>query len=234
MLTSRSIYALRSLLNALAPLIGAEDALNGKAVSPGWANEASPEQLTAWAARGLELAKDEMERIAEEACAIEYGRHMHARLALRRSDADDESRLARPLLDLLRDHALDFHGAFRRLTRFRPGVVKDEGALEAFVGGLLELCPEPDRLDRERARSDWKAWLKNYAARIESERGLWGGATDADVETQREAAAKVANPRFVLRQWLLEEVIKQVETDAESGKRVLRKVLHVSKVMHGR
>lgn len=175
-----------------------------------------------------------MERIAEEACAIEYGRHMHARLALRRFDADDESRFARPLLDLLRDHALDFHGSFRKLTGFRPAVVRDEGALEAFVGGLLELCPEPERLDRERARSAWKAWLEKYAARIESERGLWGGATDADVDTQREAAAKAANPRFVLRQWLLEEVIKKVEMDTESGKRVLRKVLHVSQVMHDR
>lgn len=175
-----------------------------------------------------------MERIAEEACAIEYGRHMHARLALRRFDADDESRFARPLLDLLRDHGLDFHGSFRRLAQFRPAVVRDEGALEAFVAGLLELCPEPERLDKERATSDWKAWLDKYAARIDSERGLWGGATDVDVDKHREAAAKAANPRFVLRQWLLEEVIKKVETDAESGKRVLRKVLHVSKLMRGR
>ncbi|OJT15131.1 UPF0061 protein C20G4.05c [Trametes pubescens] len=225
---SMIIYALRSLLNALAPLIGAEDALGNKAVSPGWADTASPEQLQEWTARGLALAKDEMERIAEEACAVEYGRHMHARLALRRFDADDESRLARPLLDLLRDHALDFHGSFRRLARLRPAVVRDEAALEAFVGRLLELCPEPERLDRARARSDWKAWLEKYAARIESERGLWEGVADADVDAQREAAAKTANPRFVLRQWLLEEVIKKVETDAESGRRVLRKVLHMA------
>ena len=38
---------------------------------------------------------------------------------------------------------------------------------------------------------------------------------------------RLVNPRFVLRQWLLEEVIRRVERDSTSGKRVLAKVLHV-------
>jgi uncharacterized protein YdiU (UPF0061 family) len=35
------------------------------------------------------------------------------------------------------------------------------------------------------------------------------------------------NPRFVLRQWVLEEVIAKVEEDAVSGRRILAKVLKV-------
>lgn len=73
----RSIYALRALLNALSPLIGAEDELGGKAVLPGWANNASKDKVQEWSERGIELVKEEMERIAEETCAVEYGRLMH-------------------------------------------------------------------------------------------------------------------------------------------------------------
>ncbi|KAI0833216.1 hypothetical protein BC628DRAFT_690 [Trametes gibbosa] len=227
---SMIIYALRSLLNALAPLIGAEDVSGDKAVPPGWADGTTPDTLKEWSARGLALAKDEMERIAEQTCADEYARLMHARLALRRLDTDDELRVVRPLLDLMQGHSLDFHGTFRRLARFRPAVVCDEAALDAFVEGVLALSAEPERVDKARATVEWKTWLEKYAARIESERELWQEGADADVDgdAKREAAARAANPRFVLRQWLLEEVIKKVEVDAESGKRVLRKVLHMA------
>ena len=47
------------------------------------------------------------------------------------------------------------------------------------------------------------------------------------MDKEREAAGKAANPRFILRQWLLEEVIKKTEKDSLSGRRVLAKVLHV-------
>jgi len=36
------------------------------------------------------------------------------------------------------------------------------------------------------------------------------------------------NPRFVLRQWVLEEVIKKVEKDPDSGKKILGKVLQMA------
>ncbi|RPD75172.1 UPF0061-domain-containing protein [Lentinus tigrinus ALCF2SS1-7] len=220
------IHALRSLLNSLAPIIGAEDSLGGKAVSPGWAEDASEDKIKEWSKRGIELVKEEMERVAEETCAVEYGRLMHKRLGLRRIDKDDESKLARPLLTIMEDHKLDFHGTFRRLCFFRPSIASSEDDLKAFIDSLLTLTSEPERLDRIRAQTDWSGWLRRYAARIESERDLWGA--DADVDAEREREAKLANPRFVLRQWVLEEVIKKVETDAESGKRILRKVLHMA------
>ncbi|PIL29792.1 hypothetical protein GSI_07998 [Ganoderma sinense ZZ0214-1] len=221
------IYALRALLSALSPLIGAENELGGKAVSPGWADSASKEQVQEWSKRGTELVKDEMERIAEEVCAVEYGRLMHNRLGLRRTDKDDESKLARPLLSLMQDYSLDFHGTFRRLCFFKPSVASSDEGLKAFVDSVLKLTSEPNKLDTVRAQSDWSDWLRKYAARIESERNHWDGE-ETDVDAARERDAKGANPRFVLRQWVLEEVIKKVETDAESGKRVLAKVLQMA------
>ena len=48
------------------------------------------------------------------------------------------------------------------------------------------------------------------------------------MDAERERAMRAANPRFVLRQWVLEEVIRRVEADADSGKRVLAKTLQLS------
>ncbi|PCH42278.1 UPF0061-domain-containing protein [Wolfiporia cocos MD-104 SS10] len=220
------VYALRALLNALAPLVGAE-ADKGTAVSPGWADSATPEELADWRARGMEL-KDEIERVAQETCAVEYGRLMHKRLGLRRHDADDELNLARPLLDLMGEHKLDFHGTFRRLAFFRPSLVTSDsansGALDAYIAGILALSGEPNSLDRDKAADGLRAWLEKYAARVESERGEWG----VDIDVERERAMVAANPRFVLRQWVLEEVIRHVERDVDSGKKILGKVLQMA------
>ena len=57
--TACRIYALNSLLNALAPLIGAEEEL-GHAVKAGWASHAGPEQIVEWRKTGKGL-QEEME-----------------------------------------------------------------------------------------------------------------------------------------------------------------------------
>ena len=130
----------------------------------------------------------------------------------------------RPLLALLEEHALDFHGTFRALARFAPDAGAE--AEEALIVRLLALCGAPERLDRAAAGTAWRAWLARYAQRIASERTEWAEA-DADVDAARATAMRAVNPRFVLRQWLLEEVIAHTERDAASGKRVLAKVMHV-------
>ena len=48
-----------------------------------------------------------------------------------------------------------------------------------------------------------------------------------DVFENRENEMCRVNPRFVLRQWVLEEIIQRVE-DPASGKRALAKILEVS------
>jgi len=151
-------------------------------------------------------------------------------LGLRRPAPDDEATLVRPLLDMLADQYLDFHLSFRHLTTFRPALL-DSTSTQPFIDTLLGLSAEPQMLRREEAQHAWVEWLGKYAARLEGERALWeeeaqraGGGSWGDA---RERAARGANPRFVLRQWLLEEVIKRVEGDAVSGRRVLAKVMQV-------
>jgi hypothetical protein len=66
------VYAIRALLNALAPLIGAEEELGGKAVPAGWAEGADSDKLASWTKKGLELAT-ELDRTTQETTAVEYG-----------------------------------------------------------------------------------------------------------------------------------------------------------------
>ncbi|KAH7928231.1 UPF0061-domain-containing protein [Leucogyrophana mollusca] len=221
------IYACRALLQALSPLIGAEVQL-GKAVTAGWADDASPETITEWRKTGTELVKDEMERIIEETCAVEYGSLMRKRLALRRQEKTDQLQIFQPLLNLMEAQSLDFHSTFRRLSFFRPSHLETSNTplLEKFVAELLSGSPEENNIDRAKATGEWLAWLEKYAARIETERDDWSSTGNFD--QAREKAAKSANPRFVLRQWVLEEVIKKVEKDHESGKRILGKVMQMA------
>lgn len=66
---------MRALVNALAPLLGAEAAADGKAVTEGWADDASEETMDAWTAKGKHLI-DEATRVIQETSSIEYGRLM--------------------------------------------------------------------------------------------------------------------------------------------------------------
>ncbi|KAG5718650.1 UPF0061 protein C20G4.05c [Termitomyces sp. T112] len=219
------IYALRALLSSLSPLIGAEIE-SGHAVKPGWATTKSKEDLEAWRKIGMKL-KDEMERVAQEETAVEYGRLMRLRLGLRFVDVRDETTLFSPLLDMMEGQRLDFHGTFRTLCAFRPGMSRDEEALDVFVRRLVEFSePGEGAREWERKRMEWRKWLDVYAARIgrEEERALW----TSEVDEERERAMRGVNPRFVLRQWVLEEVIKKVEEDVHRGRRMLGKVMQMA------
>ena len=157
------------------------------------------------------------------------------RLGLRnQEDTSDELRISRPLLDLLERHEIDFHSTFRTLSTFKPSLTRNASLsepsedLKSFVNRILEISPTP-QVNNSAAVQDLIKWLQAYGQRIESEREYWKEV--ADVDASREKEMKSVNPRFVLRQWLLEEVIKKTERDPQIGKRVLAKVLHVSFVV---
>ncbi len=148
------------------------------------------------------------------------------RLGLTDTKPSDPDNLIRPLLDLMRDYKLDFHSTFRRLCFFRPSMLAapdSEIALKAFVESLFSASFEGDK---ESASKEWSEWLRKLAARVSGEKVK---STDDVVafEGKREKAMLRANPRFVLRQWVLEEIIKRVQDDVHVGKRALAKVHEV-------
>jgi uncharacterized protein YdiU (UPF0061 family) len=155
---------------------------------------------------------------------------------LRHADSTDEAKLVRPFLDLLTAQKLDFHGAFRVLTAFHPGMLPAgentdstvKADLDKLIERLLSQAADGGPKDRARETEEWREWLGVYARRIEQEAGEWGD----EMDIQRTRAGRAANPRFVLRQWLLQEVIAVVEKDSVRGRRVLAKVLHVSRFLY--
>ncbi|KAF9466573.1 hypothetical protein BDZ94DRAFT_1280842 [Collybia nuda] len=225
------LFALRALLNSLAPLIGAENEFGGKAVSPGWAENVSIEKLEEWKNSGLKL-QSELERLFQEVTSNEYDKLMRKRLALRRGDPTDESQHFGPLLDIMEEHKLDYHSTFRTLASFKPSMLNLTNScaedsftpLEDFIKQLLASTSGPERLDFARGTNAWITWLDKYGRRIRDEKAEW----PEDMDAERERVAKAANPRFVLRQWVLEEVIGKVERDHASGKRLLAKVMHMA------
>ncbi|KAF9484347.1 UPF0061-domain-containing protein [Pholiota conissans] len=227
------VYAIRALLNSLAPLIGAEAELGGKAVSAGWGDDVPSEKIEEWTKKGTDLLRDEVDKVVQQTAATEYGRLLRKRLGLRLQDPADESTLFKPLLNLMEEHSLDFHSTFRTLSFFKPSILAKESrtsshgdsspALQKFISRLLTPSGAPERVDHGAATTAWLEWLDHYAQRIQRETGEWTEVEDVDAA--REAAMCQANPRFILRQWVLEEVIKRVEQDSDSGKRVLAKVM---------
>lgn len=103
---------------------------------------------------------------------------------------------------------------------------ESESTPSPLVSLLNQLTP-PELVpaySRENACRAILAWLEKYAVRIlEDQDEGWtpGGLAD------RERTMRTVNPRFVLRQWVLEEVIAGLEKDAEKGRSVLVKALEV-------
>ncbi|KAI5114765.1 hypothetical protein M0805_003007 [Coniferiporia weirii] len=160
----------------------------------------------------------------------EYWALFRKRLGLKTGEPSDADKLVQPLLNLLQTHKLDFHGTLRRLCFFRPTFLSSDSTdrLRAFVASLASNSFELQADDVD-ATKDWCEWLAKYAERIdrEIEAGVWSqdtGGTPEVVWERREREMRHANPRFVLRQWLLEETIKRVQDDVGTGKRALAKV----------
>ncbi|KAI5115199.1 hypothetical protein M0805_009632 [Coniferiporia weirii] len=222
------MYALRAFLSALSPIVGAEAEL-GTSVKAGWTDGVSKEKIDEWTKKGAEL-EEEMKAETEATMEKEYWALFRKRLGLKTEEPSDADKLVQPLLNLLQTHKLDFHGTFRRLCFFRPTFLSSDSTdgLRAFVASLAGNSFELQADDVD-ATKDWCEWLTKYAERIdrEIEANVWSqdtGGTPGDMWERREREMRHANPRFVLRQWLLEETIKRVQDDVGTGKRALAKV----------
>lgn len=99
--------------------------------------------------------------------------------------------------------------------------------LERFIENLNEFIPSYRKTE---ATSAWKKWLETYAKRIQNEDPMdWKSEGGIDWLDVREASMKSVNPRFVLRQWVLQEVIVVCqEGDLQRSRAVLGKILEVS------
>lgn len=120
---------------------------------------------------------------------------------------------------MMSDHQLDYSLTLRRLA-FAPPV--GSAAFDGFLERLVPLGGIPEYL-RKDAHSRWKTWLETFEARV-------GKGEEAKVDAEARKTNRLrTNPRFVLRQWVLEEVIAKATDGGEEGKRHLNKVLDMAR-----
>lgn len=89
-------------------------------------------------------------------------------------------------------------------------------ALDSVLDRLVETAQPRQQSE---AKIDFRAWLRIYAQRTLEDKEAWAAKTEsasksgqsAGWETTRSAAMRKVNPRFVLRQWVLEELIGKLE-----------------------
>jgi len=220
------IYALRMLLKSLAPLLGAE-LDSGKAVTEGWADGSNKARLPRWSAEAQDQLGDELEVYTMGIFADEYWRLLRLRLGLKGDLTTDPSQIFQPLLNLMEKHRMDFHNTFRRLATFRSSWITTpakDGAdpLDNFLNTLLQAdsADGTSSVNIATASKEWLEFLTRFAGRInrDDKQASWktSAAAKPDWESFRESETKRYNPRFILRQWVLEEIIEKVQKDAEA------------------
>lgn len=71
-----SLFSLKALLNALAPLVGAEVELGNRAVSAGWAKETKKDKINEWSTKGVALVEEDLKTLFQREYEAEYNERM--------------------------------------------------------------------------------------------------------------------------------------------------------------
>lgn len=160
------------------------------------------------------------------------------------SNADNRD-VKEDFLTLLHTHRVDFHTSFRQLSTFRPS--PDGETIRSFLKKMLGASiPNPSDDKVSEAVNDFTPYFQRFAERIsrQDEIDAWttmGLTRDergielvegAEWQEKREVEMLRYNPKFVLRQWVLEELIAKLEETGveriEEGRKELARVLDVS------
>ena len=223
------VFAIRELLNAVAPLVGFEIE-HDRAPAPGELLKATPAQIDEWRELCSDEFSEQLEGVFTSTLLEQWKEAYRARLGLSTAESDDKGAVIDPLSAVLSD--LDFSTTLRRLCQLpallkaRGATLEDEDKLKDVVNVFLagdadglepwydvSVLPEYIRSQKE---TQARTWLLTYARRLLKE------ARDGD-EVSKEMKAN--NPRFVLRNWVTNEVPKRLEEDNDTN--VLAKVLEV-------
>ncbi|WWD17013.1 hypothetical protein CI109_101449 [Kwoniella shandongensis] len=205
---SRILFALDKLVAALAPVIG-YDAIHSL-VPVGYSEGASKDDIKSWEEKSKEVMQGWEGRFRD----IEKDEEKKGwlrRFGLQTFQNSDNRDIIYDYMSLLHAHSLDFHSSFRQLSSFKPSRSSDSEYLSSFTSDLIKSTTTSLPSDAaEAAERAFSSWLKVYAARVmqDGEQAAW---TKAGGEEGRLREMKAINPRFVLRQWILEEVIEKME-----------------------
>ncbi|WVQ99689.1 hypothetical protein IAU59_006828 [Kwoniella sp. CBS 9459] len=209
----RVLFALDKLVTCLSPLIGYE-AIHSTTPPAGYSEDLSKETRKEWEAKGEEVMAG-WNKVFWDVEKAEERKGWSKRFGLKTYKDSDDRDITYDYLSLLQAHSIDFHTSFRLLSSFKPlQTVSDPAYLDTFASDFVKQTTTSRPADSVGLAKDaFKAWLKVYANRASSdeEKASYGIAEAVEFEQAREKAMKSVNPRFVLRQWVLEETIAKME-----------------------
>ncbi|GAA5895744.1 Fmp40p [Sporobolomyces salmoneus] len=222
------VFAIDKLGAALAPLIGKEVELAKTAdgtgyveASQGWTGDEDSEEVNI--EEYSKVGKQQVEQIKEEFVGHfkkEYSRLMRLKLGFT-AEEDGDFQLFSNLLDLMERNELDFTNSFRLLSQFTS---VESSSFPSFLDALLNsesTSPAPKNDVSTNDRSDWTSFFKTYESRLSNE--------GTEVASTRRSRMNSYNPRFTLRQWVLEETIKKLGMEGEAaGLEQLNRVLEMA------
>ena len=173
------------------------------------------------------------------------------------TQSTDSRDVVADFLTLLHTHSLDFHASFRLLTQYKPTSAEPpESEIAPFLEDIESVMPAAYPSGVSDAQEAFVPWLKAFAARIHhpTEQAAWeafvlesknGDSIVLSVEERfgpqkeldgwrdkRQEQMRRVNPRFVLRQWVLEDTIGKLEScgpeDVAEARQTLSRVLDMS------
>ncbi|CCG80583.1 YdiU domain protein [Taphrina deformans PYCC 5710] len=123
-------------------------------------------------------------------------------------ESEEDFKVVSEALTLMENYELDFHHFFQRLSEEKfSGAAIVEGVQGNFGG-----------IGRDKVIEEIDAYLEVYKKQVATH-GI-------RIDSERSLRMKKANPAFVLRSWILDEVIQRVEHKGERD--ILREVLDMS------
>lgn len=226
---SMVLFAMRQLATALSPIIGFEKK-HGRGPNPGELVEISPDDLRTLSEAGETLVKDDLAETFVNETMKEWKAAFRRKLGLHQEEFDEKSVLFDPLLVTL--ESLDFTMTCRNLIELPQLLEKHvNGApdlqpeaiaatVDAFLPGWYDETQILEHLKPEK-REQAKVWLTKYAERLLRDVEASGDSAGWGIR-RRESMAK-ACPKFVLRNWVGQEVIERLEqkNDTQFLSRVL-------------
>ncbi|KAI8384948.1 uncharacterized protein BYT42DRAFT_564175 [Radiomyces spectabilis] len=110
-----------------------------------------------------------------------------------------------PLLDWMTEHKIDYHRFFRSLSNYRTTEAGEDGDACSAIQDQLDIVPQ-DASNLEESKQSLTPWLAMYRHRLLEE-----GAQD----NERKQRMDSVNPRFVLRNWIAQDVISAFDNKSE-------------------
>ena len=168
-----------------------------------------------------EVGKEEVTKLLSEEFSNWFMEHllwrMRQKLGLKshQEKASDMNDVVIPLLDWMSEYDIDHHRFFRSLSSYQ---ITDAGEEKDSETHSIEVVPREAAKDEE-SKTALKPWLAIYRHRLLAEDGHLDNA-------DRQRRMNSVNPRFVLRNWIAQEIIEAFENKEEAeAKQILESAL---------